>query len=313
MAAVSDNDKSLVSSNKSFDVTLSAKLFNMDPNSMAEISNHDNVMKSYIDYNMRNVDWYLNALNTYSAEKLNMSEDTYNMSKQYLTSIKDLANKAYDTIDNNAKGKNWTNDMILLAQSVWWGNNWNWWSRAGGQWNSSNRSSSTIDIANYIQWSSLNTKEWSFSLANEDYLKKFQSQFVLTDINWDNMSDLIMRDEHNVYIKYRWWNSNFSGAKYDSHFYSYHINSYEDLVNNSNDDGMVGIRYSKNWVFKGTINVKLVDVNWEAKNFKYVWQTFDSIKVSRLNNTVLWDKVDGYLVKMIHRVQWSWIFDQSMK
>jgi hypothetical protein len=54
LTAVSNNDKSLVSDN-SFDVTLSAKLFDMDNNTLQALSQNDNIVKKYLDYNMSNV------------------------------------------------------------------------------------------------------------------------------------------------------------------------------------------------------------------------------------------------------------------
>jgi hypothetical protein len=54
LTAVSDNDKSLVS-DKSFDMTLSAKLFDMDNDTLQALSQNDNIIKKYLDYNMSNV------------------------------------------------------------------------------------------------------------------------------------------------------------------------------------------------------------------------------------------------------------------
>ena len=293
LTAVSNDDKSLVSDN-SFDVTLSAKLFDMDNNTLQALSQNDNIVKKYLDYNMSNVNWYLNALENYSAQELNMDEEVYNMDKEYLNNIKNLADKAYDIIEN----EQWKTDITskkLLAQAQWWNG-----TPSGSNWNNGGSSNpSTIDIANYIQWNIISTKEWNFVLSNEDYTSKFQSRFVLTDINNDNKDDMILRDEHNVYIKYRWWNSEFNNTWYNgsSRIYTYHIKSYKELVNDANSEWIVKM---KAWTH--TLKVKLVDENWEVKNFKYVWQTFDTIKVSRSSSDIVWDKVDWYLVKMIHRV-----------
>ena len=299
LTAISNNDKSLVS-DKTFDITLSAKLFDMDENTLQAISQQDNIMKKYIDYNMSNVNWYLNALENYSAQELNMGEEEYDLDKEYLNNIKTLANQAYDIIDNknliinnDYEATNSKNSNILLAQTAWWNgttsssNSNNWWYS----------NTSTIDIANYIQWSILKTKEWAFVLANQDYTKKFQSKFILTDINDDGKNDMILRDEHNIYIKYRAWNSVFSGADYNSRVYSYHIKSYDELLEDADDKWIIKMR---DWI--RNLKVKLVDKNREVKNFKYVWQTFDTIKVSRSDSDIVWDKVDGYLMKMIHRV-----------
>ena len=280
LVAISDNDASLVS-DKSFDLTLSANLFDMDKNAVSLLSNQEGRIKKYMDYNVKNLQWYLNALENHSAETLNMSDEEYNLSKSYLKNVKALSDTVYDIIDG------WweTNgNRVLLAQSAWWNN---WWT------NNSASSSYNIDIANYIEWRFINTEEWNFLLANEDYVKKFQSNFVLTDINWDNRSDLILWDKNNVYIKYRKDNSVYDNVEYNSVYYKYNIESYDRLVSQADNRWYVKIK---------NMYVKLVDKNREVKNFKYAWETFDTIKVSWSNNSILWDSVDWYLIKMIHRV-----------
>lgn len=286
LVALSDKKTSLVNSNKHLDITLSANLFSMDKNTIKALSSQESLVKKYMDYNMRNVQWYLNALENFDAKTLNMTDKDYNLSKSYLEKIKALSDVVYDVIDDEWEDlwmSGWTEKSILLAQSLWWG----WWSSTP-----SSSLSNTIDIANYIEWRSINTREWNFLLANEDYVKNFQSKFVLTDINWDNRSDLILWDNHNIYIKYRKNNSIYDNTKYYKSYYMHRIESYDDLVSQA-VDGYVKIK---------DVYVKLVDQNREVKNFKYAWQTFDTIKVSWSNSSVVWDSVDWYLVKMIHRV-----------
>ena len=302
LVAVSNNNKSLVS-DKSFDVTLSAKLFDIDENTLLAMSQQDNIMKKYIDYNMTNVNWYLNAMENYSAKDLNMSEDEYKLDKEYLSNIKTLANQAYDIIDNkwwktNTTKRTLDNNMIL-AQAVWWWNTVPSSSNPDNNWGAS-YSTNAIDIANYIQWKVLKTKEWNHILSNEDYTKKFQSKYIVTDINGDQKNDMLLWDEHNVYIKYKAGNTEYSNTWYSSssRYYVYHIDSYEQLLDDADENWIVKI---KDWLTH-TLKVKLVDKNWEVKNFKYVWQTFDSIKVSWSSNDIVWDSVDWYLIKMIHRV-----------
>lgn len=296
LESIADNDTSLVKNDET-DIILSAKLFDMDNNVLQILSNQDSIMKKYLDYNVSNIDWYINALNNHSAQDLNMSENTYNIDKEYLNSIKSLSDKVYDIIDNNWKDiedssiykKSSSEERLLLAQSNWWWYGW-WNGVSNNGWSSSNNN---IDIANYIEWQIISTNEWIFLLSNTDYVKKFQSRYILTDINWTGGSDLILWDDHNVYIKYRWGNNSFNNTNYDSKFYTYRINSYEELWSNSED-----------WFVKiaRNLRVKLIDTNREVKEFKQNGQNFDTITVSWLNNGVLWDSVDWYLVKMIHRV-----------
>ena len=103
-----------------------------------------------------------------------------------------------------------------------------------------------------------------------------------------------MWDKHSIYIKYRNGYTNYNNARYNdaSNYYLYKIDSYEDLLPESND-WFIKIK----WKY-----FKLIDSNREVKNFKYVWETFDTIKISRSNSDNYGDNVDWYLVKMIHRV-----------
>jgi hypothetical protein len=160
----------------------------MDNNVLQILSNQDSIMKKYLDYNVSNIDWYINALNNHSAQDLNMSESTYNIDKEYLNSIKSLSDKVYDIIDNNWKDVGDSNiykkssgeERRFLAQSNWWW--YGWWN---GVWNNGwSSSNNNIDIANYIEWQIISTNEWIFLLSNTDYVKKFQSRYILTDINW---------------------------------------------------------------------------------------------------------------------------------
>lgn len=289
IASVSNNDTALVS-NDSLNIVLATNLFDMDKNSIKALEKQDNLIKKYMDYNINNVEWYLNALENNSAENLNMSDEVYKMSKEYLNKIKNLSDVVYNTLDDIAFNNDqiWNVEDKTLVAQLWWG--WGWW------WNNWTQSPNTsVDIANYIDWYTINTKEGSFLLANNDYVNKFQSKYILADINWTGGSDLILWDNYNVYIKYGWGNTNFDNTNYDnaSKFYYYKIRSYDSLLSDSD-----------NWFIKMSNNlvVKLIDTNREVKNFKYAWQTFDTIKVSRQNSTTFGDQIDGYLLKMIHRV-----------
>jgi hypothetical protein len=96
-------------------------------------------------------------------------------------------------------------------------------------------------------------------LANTDFTKQFQDQSIMVDINKDGKNDLILWDNHEIYIKYRDNDTSFDNTSYNNRYYVYPISSYDELVNNTN-----------NCVAKiNNINVKLCDANWEVKNFKY--------------------------------------------
>ena len=304
LAEASNNSVSLVNDD-SFNIKLSTKLFDIKEDTLNRLLSQESIEKTYIDYNMKNVNWYLNAMENNSAKDLNMDEKTYNETKEYLSNIKELWDKVYANAEiqqqETLTTKESNNDGILVAQLMgwwnWWGNNWwNWWGNGWlmGRWPTTTTNNSTVDIANYIDWYTINTEEWIFVLANRDYINKFQWRYLLTDINNDNEKDLILRDGHNIYVKYRSDNNMMEhrNLKYHQKYYSYNITSYDELKNNSVD-----------WFIKiNDTRVKLCDVYQEVKNFKYAWQDYDSIRVSRQSSENIGDYVDWYLIKMIHRV-----------
>jgi hypothetical protein len=55
LESIAENDTSLVKNNET-DITLSAKLFDMDNNVLQILSNQDSIMKKYLDYNVSNID-----------------------------------------------------------------------------------------------------------------------------------------------------------------------------------------------------------------------------------------------------------------
>ena len=96
-------------------------------------------------------------------------------------------------------------------------------------------------------------------LANSKFTQEFENQSIMTDINKDGKNDLILRDDHEIYIKYRDNNTSYANTDYYNKYYVYNIPSYNILVNNTN-----GCIANIN-----NINVKLCDTNREVKNFKY--------------------------------------------
>jgi len=281
--AVSNNNVSLVSNNQ-IDISLSSSLFDMNKSALDVIKSQDNINKVYLDYNSKKLDGYISAIDKNDANKLNMTQEQYNNNKKYLYSLKNKTTLAYEQINNNWWNNitNYinNNDRLLITQNTtapqWW-----------------NSDASFTDISSYVEWTAIKTPEWSISLADDKYVKEFQWKSLMTDINKDGKNDLILRDRHNIYIKYRWWNEMYAYDEidYNDNYYEYHISSYNDLLEDSEE-----------WFIKiHDIYIKLCDWNWEIKNFKYNGWNFDSIKVTWMNSMVMWDKPSWYLIKMIHR------------
>ena len=276
--AISNNNTKLVSDTAK-EITISDKLFTIDKNVKNILSDSENVYKMYLDYYNENLDGYINALDTHSATELDMDESVYQLNKQYLSNVKEKTNLAYAVLDWSST--NSSSPETLLAQNT----NWN-------QSNNSSSSSSVVNLANYFDWQIISTPEWWFMLANAKFTQEFENQSIMTDINKDGKNDLILRDDHEIYIKYRDNNTSYANTDYYNKYYVYNISSYNNLVNNTN-----GCIANIN-----NINVKLCDTNREVKNFKYAWSDFDTISISWTNSSKLWDEAAGYLVRLIHRI-----------
>jgi hypothetical protein len=50
------------------------------------------------------------------------------------------------------------------------------------------------------------------------------------------------------------------------------------------------------------ISIKIYSPDFEVKNFKMWWQTFETISFSRLNSLFMWDNPDWYLIKINQRI-----------
>jgi len=99
----------------------------------------------------------------------------------------------------------------------------------------------------------------------------------MTDINNDGENDLILRDDNNLYVKYRNENTEYENTQYINDYYKHDISSYKDLIDES-EDGFVKIN---------DIYIKLADDKREVKNFKYNGADYDSIKVSWMNSNYM--------------------------
>jgi hypothetical protein len=113
--AVANNNTKLVS-NDDIKITLSENLFTIDNSVKNKLSNSENIYKMYLDYYDKNIDGYLNAMDNYSAEELNMTDSVYKMNKKYLYDIKEKTELVYDEIEKDEKAAN--NSNILLAQNT---------------------------------------------------------------------------------------------------------------------------------------------------------------------------------------------------
>lgn len=222
-----------------------------------------------------------------------LSTKLFEASPNYMeraASLIDIYNTEHNTTEAHTISSEWiksdsnrneysTKNKVLLSQNT----------SSSNAWTNNNGWSSTIDIAQYINV--IKTPEWNINLANQDYVTDFQDRSIMADLNWDGKNDLILWNDNNIYVKYRDWNRNYDNWVYYKKYYKYNINSYAELFDNWED-----------WFIKiDNIYLKMYDENWEVKNFEYNGWSFDDIKISWLNSKNIWDDVDWYLIRMIHR------------
>ena len=103
-----ENNQIALVADKKVSASLTTPLLTIDAPSKNILQSQEDPTKTYLTLNQSMVNGYLKAINTDGAEKLNMSQTTYNKSKKYLETTKekiDTALLAY-------------NDGPILAQST---------------------------------------------------------------------------------------------------------------------------------------------------------------------------------------------------
>ncbi len=281
---IEDNQTVLVDE-KSESVSLKAPLLTIDTPTKNVLDNQEDPTKTYLDLNKRMVQGYLDAVNNDGPEKLNMTETTYTQSKKYLETTKeniDTALLAY-------------NDQPILAQTQGTCTNCS----------TSAQKNYSTDISAYVkgvfvETYSGNKKYMTNTVSSTKLTEKVEEKYQTdTDLNNDSLPDILMYDGNSIYIKYAKQESeNFTQGgnsliKHYSTFYSYEIQSIEQLMNATDTYGFLTI---------DDISIKVIDINREAKNFKTEGATFDNLSLGRTNSSILGEQADGYIIRLSYRV-----------
>ena len=339
-----ENKNTLVKS-KDFSTTISSPLFNVDNKTVNFLQKQENPNETYIKLNKTVLDGYMKALDSQAPAELNMTETTYNKSKQYLQSLNNKI--AMIDLPADRHGTNYGSSPLitynhgtspLLAANLaplWKGEaepvakqgdlqtkktapkillaqnscpscgNWSSPSEAWGDWSSFDLSQFVKGI--FVEAYSGDEKLMVNTVKSEENVMQIWQNYIQFDINNDSnhndnnptneLSDIIMRDENNIYIKYANQENIYEDETFFDEYYVHELDSPDDLRNNSKteplNDGYVDI---------GDITLKLADEGWEVKNFKMQWQDFESISFGWMNSSLMGDKPDGYLIKLNQRV-----------
>ncbi len=285
-----------LTSNEDTSIELKADLFKMPEKTKNMLLAQESPVKSYTDSQSKIVKWYLNALNNNNAKSLNMTELTYLKSINYLSNL----DKKIQLVSNQLniaqvskpdyihKITNTTNNpKPLISQSNWWTNSSSptlWW---------------YSDISSFInwvlvQWYSWTEKKMTNTVYDTEFVSNIKTNYYQQDLNKDNTKDIIMWDAHNIYTKYYDQIDTQPNTKIYTSYYAYNnwLVQPQDLSEITNE------WYLQIW----DISIKVYSPNFEVKNFKMWWQTFETISFSWLNSQFLWDSPDWYLIKINQRV-----------
>jgi len=267
---------------KNIEASFELPLLELDGNTNFVLKNQENPIKSYLDMNKKEIDWYLSSLENNSPLSLWMTETEYSLSKSYLKNARDKVNLGLNSLSKS----NTESNNILLAQSNWWSSSSN-----------SSFSSMAVDISYYVKWLFIPNDRGEFVnvIKSSYFYDSVGSNYDYLDINWDGFDDVLMWDKNNIYIKYANGNNyHWSKIATDSNYYLYgYMKNINNFVN----------RVDSNWYdsIRG-LEVKLWDEFSEVKNFKMKWQSLESLKFSWSNSLVAWDFVDWYLIRFNKRI-----------
>ncbi len=292
---IEKNPTRLVSNDK-IDIELSADLFKIPDQTKKILLAQEAPLKTYTDSQTKIVKWYLNALNNNDAKSLNMTQLTYSKSINYLSTLdkkiqlvsnqlskSQITKPDYNqTVSAQAKG-----GKPLISQSNWWANN----------------TSVTLwgytDISSFINWVLIQWYSWSDkkmvnTVYDTEFVSNIKSNYYQQDINKDNKKDIVMWDSHSIYTKYNNQEDQYPSTKTYTNYYAYNnwLVTLKDLPEITNQ------WYLEIW----DISIKIYSPDFEVKNFKMWWQTFETISFSRLNSLFMWDNPDWYLIKINQRI-----------
>lgn len=290
-------DKIVLVSQNTTTTQLKSPLLKIDTASKTILKNQEDPTKTYLALNKTMVDGYLKAINNDSAQKLNMTQSTYNKSKKYLETTK-------EKIDNQLLAyENTTETSPRLAAST---------CTTCSTTEEMNESYSS-DISAYVNGVFVETysgteKNMVNTLASTEHINNVNKTYTTTyDLNNDSKADIMMYDSNSIYIKYadqedhhKTERGNTIGTHYRN-FYSYatehrrnwYISSLQQLEDNSDEYGYTTIN---------DVRIKVIDKHKETKNFKTDGQTFDTLKISRTNGKSRGEDIDGYLIKMTNQI-----------
>ena len=267
-------------------LTYNVQLFNVDPSTKDTINSITSLspLKTILDNKKTIVDWYWNAINSNTANDLWLTREQYLVLRDNIWTMKNQITTLYSVMepisstDLVAKNSNTSTSKTLVTAADWWARLW-----------SNMQVATVIDPSVLSKWIYKKimwwADEWKLTkvVYSDAFVDKIKDRYYTSRSDWK----IILWDERWVYTKCpgqvcEWWGWWFGKV------YAYKV--------------IKKIPYEETWIeFDKETKLKIADVDEEVKNWKVVWQTYDTLSFSwKLKD------VDAYLIKLVDRVDYSY-------
>lgn len=196
----------------SLDITFSTNLLNADKQTMNYLTTAPNPYHTLFKTNKIVIDGVVDAIDHENYTTLGISRSQYNQQKDYLYKLKWLSDKVNNAISSEENtntstsledGTSSSNQYISISDNITQTNTL----LAQEVPDNPIKVVAGADVVDpglyldgiFVKWIDGN---YHNVVKNRDKAKKFIDRYFEKDMNRDNKSDIVMRDEHNVYIKY---------------------------------------------------------------------------------------------------------------
>ena len=289
MVDAQENDNNVKFSMNSWQLlTFNVQLFNVDSSTKETINGITDLspLKTILDNKKTIVDWYWNAINSNSADDLWLTKEQYLVLRDNIWTMKNQITTLYSVMEPAsstnliAKASNNSTNKTLVAATTT-----DWWARL---W-SNMKVASVIDPSVLSKWIYKKITMWADAwkltkvVYSDAFVDKIKDRYYTSRFD----SNIVLWDERWVYTKCPWQICEWLGWWFGK-VYAYKV--------------IKEIPYEEYWIeFDKDTKLKIADVNEEVKNWKVVWQTYDTLSFS-------WkvEDVDAYLIKLVDRIDYSY-------
>ena len=286
LAMVDSQNNGINNENSDKLLTFNVQLFNLDSSTKETVKSISNInpYRSLLENKQEIIDGYWNAINNNTSESLWLTKSEYLVLRNNIWSMKKQISTLYSIVtpvsstELVAKNGGVSVDRSLVAA-------WEWsriWSNM--------EVASAVDPAAFSNWVYEKMTTWKevwklTKVVNSDsFVEDIWGNFYDSNHFWPH--DIILRDENAIYKKCvsqacnTWW----------PHFGWYYMKSISEIP------------YKETRIdFGGDTKLKIADWDVEVKNWKVIWQSYDTLSFS-------WDlsDADAYLIKLVERIDLSY-------